>query len=276
MHHVQLDCFFRELLGSFIYNNPINVVLLIKALIYFFRRRTIVKEPTFRLLVWLGLPLILTVLFLSVFNDTLPHWSGPAYTTLILLTALYLSTRPLYLSRRIISYGIGMTGAALIIAIGIINYWPGTLGENSMPDYGRNDITLDMSGWRAFGENFKQLYERDGQFTQSKPSFIFSNYWFPAGHLDFYVARPMGLNVKAVGNLHDIHHFAWLNKRLPELKKGESAYYIAISNFYDPVPEGLAKCFKKISEPVLITQKRSGKIARYFYVYRLMGYEGGK
>ena len=34
------------------------------------------------LLWWLGLPLIFTVLLLAVFNDTLPHWSGPGFTRL--------------------------------------------------------------------------------------------------------------------------------------------------------------------------------------------------
>jgi hypothetical protein len=268
IRHIQADSFLRELLGSFIYNNPVNVVMLISALIYFTRKWKTGIEPSIKILLWLGLPLILTVLFLSVFNDTLPHWSGPAYTTLILVSSLYLSRQPHFFAKKMINYAVGITGIFLIVAIGIINYWPDTLGNKTMPDYGKNDVTLDMNGWREFGNNFSHFYKEN---NTDKPGTIFSNYWFPAAHLDFYVARPIGLQVRAIGSLQEIHHFAWLNKRIPSLQKGSSAYYIAISNFNDPVPPELVKQFQEISAPVAIPQKRSGKIARYFYVYTLKG-----
>lgn len=270
--HIQPDSFFRELFGSFLYNNPVNVVLLIIVLIFFIKKRGSLTDPAYTLLLWLGLPLILIVLFLSIFNDTLPHWSGPAYTTLILITAIDISRRSALFVKRIVTYAISVTGVALIIAIGIINYWPGTTGEKTMPDYGENDITLDMCGWRAFGADFKQFYQKDLQINKDTARYIFSNYWFPAGHLDFYVARPMGINVKAIGPLHAIHHFAWLNALLLPLENGASAYYITISNFYAPPPAELVKQFKTVSAPALIPQWRSGKIARYFYIYRLTGY----
>lgn len=266
IRHFQFDSFIRELLGSFGYNNPVNVVLLVISLI------AIRKQPgPLALVLWLGLPLIGTVLFLSLFNDTLPHWSGPAYTTLILVTAWWLSEEPFLKTQRLLKASISLCAGALILATAIINYWPGTLGQKSTPGYGKHDVTLDMSGWASFGKQFRAFREKDNINTR----FIFSNYWFPAAHLDFYVARPAGMYVKAVGNLNDIHHFAWLNAKLPEIKAGEDAYYIAISNFNDPVPDAVVHSFKSVSEPAIISGFRNGHLARYFYVYRLNGYQPG-
>lgn len=266
IRHLQLDSFIREMVGSFFYNSPVNVSLLIGALIAFRKQLQSVA-----VLLWLGLPLIITVLFLSLFNDTLPHWSGPGYTTLILVTALHLSEKSLSFSAGITRWSMIITGVALAASICLINYWPGTLGSRQKEEFGKHDVTLDMSGWSAFGKDFAAMYRKDP--ATAHPRFIFNNYWFPAAHLDFYVAKPLGLQLKAVGSLHNIHHFAWLNQKLPELKPGEDAYFISISNFNDPVPEELAKKFGKISEAVLIPQMRSGKEARYFYVYRLIGFK---
>lgn len=269
IHHLQPDSFFRELIGSFFYNNPVNVVLLIGALLAF--RKKVLRSIA--LLLWLGLPLIITVMFLSLFNDTLPHWSGPGYTTLILVTALHLSEQSLWFSTRITRWAMGIAGVALAAAFTLINCWPGTLGSRKKEETGKHDVTLDMSGWRAFGHDFATLYQHDSMLYKTHPRFIFNNYWFPAGHLDFYVARPLHLQLQAIGSLHDIHHFAWLNKKLPQLQKGEDAYFISISNFNDPVPQALAKKFEKITDAVLIPQSRGGKVARYFYVYRLIGFK---
>lgn len=266
IRHFQFDSFIRELLGSFAYNNPVNVVLLVIALLAIRK-----QAGNLTLILWLGLPLIGTVLFLSLFNDTLPHWSGPAYTTLILVTAYWLSDEAFFKTQRLLKASISLCAGALILATALINYWPGTLGQKSLPDYGKHDVTLDMSGWASFGKQFKKFRELDDSSTR----FIFSNYWFPAAHLDYYVARPAGMHVKAIGPLNDIHHFAWLNAKLPELKEGEDAYYIAISNFNDPVPEAVVHSFRSVSEPVTISGFRNGGLARYFYVYRLSGFKPG-
>ncbi|QEC41512.1 ArnT family glycosyltransferase [Pseudobacter ginsenosidimutans] len=268
IRHFQFDSFIRELLGSFAYNNPLNVILLVASLVALKW-----KLKQYSLILWLGLPLILTVIFLSLFNDTLPHWSGPAYSTLILLTAARLSGINSRKVKKWTTAGISLTAGVLLTAICIINYWPGTLGNKSIPDFGKHDITLDMSGWRNFGKDFSNLYKEDKKSAKDSPRFIFSNYWFPAAHLDFYVARPIGLFVKGIGDINAIHHFAWLNEKLPELKPGEDAYYIGISNFYEPVPEAITKRFSEVSAPVSIPQIRNGKVARYFYVYRLKGYK---
>jgi hypothetical protein len=276
---VQVDSFLRELIGSFFYNNPVNVVLLISGIVYFKRKRMPFTTNGNELLWWLGLPLIVTVLLLAVFNDTLPHWSGPGFTTLIPLTALYIRNRQknqITNMPAVIRWALGLTTGILVAAILLINYWPGSLGETQLPEWGKGDVTLDMSGWRQIGNKFSEVYKKDQQQWQSNtPSTIFADYWFPAAHLQFYVASPLQLPVMAVGSMGDIHHFAWLNQRLPPLQKGANAYYITVSNFYEPPPAELLAYFESASQPALISQTRSGVVVRYVYVYTLINYKGG-
>ncbi len=272
IRQLQPDSFFRELFGSFLYNNPLNVILLILSIVHFRKSQSLGSAEAYRLIFWVGFPLIITVLFLSLFNDTLPHWSGPAYTTLIFISSMYLSNASIKFVRKSLKYALVLTTTFIVVAFGIINFWPGTLGEKKMPDFGKHDITLDMSGWRQFGKDFKKIYESDTISLTKKPVYLFSNYWFPAAHLDFYVARPVGVQVMAFGNLHNIHHFEWLNKYLSPMEDGDMAYYITISNFNDPPSEELKKMFEEVSEPVSIPQIRNGKIARYFYIYRMKSF----
>ena len=139
-----------------------------------------------------------------------------------------------------------------------------------MPEFGKHDVTLDMSGWRQFRDSL-QTYRQDAPV----PACIFANYWFPGGHLDYYVSGPLQLPVRVVGPLQDIHHFAWLNPILPDLKKGQHAWYVTVSNFYSPPPIELTAHFDSCYLIKRIPQYRSGQIVRYFYVYALVDYRGG-
>jgi hypothetical protein len=275
------DSFFREIFGSILYNNPINVILLISGCFYFRKRPGAFVQSGIAVLWWLSLPLIGTVLFLAVFNDTLPHWSGPAYTTLIPVTALLLQDKLSVVNRQLtmpspIKWALGLTGGTLIAVIILINYWPGSLGRKEMPAFGKGDVTLDMTGWRQFEHKFSSVYAKDRQQQLIDSSTcIFADYWFPAAHLLFYTGKPLHIPVMAVGSMGDIHHFAWLNQYVPPLHNNANAYYITVSNFYEPPPAELTRYFESVSEPTLISQERSGHVVRYFYIYRLMHYRGG-
>jgi hypothetical protein len=264
--HFHPESFGREILGEVLYSNPVNYVLLIMAIAQF---RTQNKNAI--LLKWLSFPLIGTVLFISVFNDTLPHWSGPAYATLIPFTALYLRNRqyPREFLPPVI-FALRLIVVALVICIGMIKYFPGSMGQQRLPEWGKNDITLDMSGWRQFSDSLQK------KLPGSPPiDCIFTDYWFPGGHLDFYTGYQLNLPVRVVGSLADIHHFAWLNPGLPTLRTGQNAWYITISNFYHEPPKKLTEHFLQCSRTFTIPQLRSGSIVRYFYIYQLTNYLGG-
>jgi hypothetical protein len=279
LDHLQPDSFLRELSGSILYNNPVVFVLIVTSVIFIIKHKP-ANPPEVKLFFFLALPLIVTILIISVFNDTLPHWTGPAYLSFIPLVGLYFNNRRNVRATandtpHIIKAAISLTFIFLLLAGSLINYFPGSLGKKQMPDFGANDVTLDMCGWKQFGKDFRNLYETDKKHKVTTGDYIFSDYWFPAAHLDFYVATPLHLKVFAVGRLNDIHHFAWLNALHNLPAKGTDNYFIAVSNFYKPPPPAVIKCFEHISAPILISQHRSGVVVRYFYIYRLIGYKGG-
>jgi 4-amino-4-deoxy-L-arabinose transferase-like glycosyltransferase len=88
---INIDSFLREFLGGAMYNNPINYFLIVTALVAVWKNKIYLKVIYTRLLLLQSLPLILILLSVSLFRDTLPHWSGPGFIALIILTACYLS-----------------------------------------------------------------------------------------------------------------------------------------------------------------------------------------
>ena len=84
------DLFFTELGGQILYNNPVNFILGVLAIVAVFRRRSGLENSYAKLLLWISLPLIFLFLFFSLFRATLPHWTGPAWTSIILISAAYL------------------------------------------------------------------------------------------------------------------------------------------------------------------------------------------
>jgi len=263
--HLHMDSLFREIAGELLYNNPVNTFLLVLSMLLFRKNYNGAV-----LLKWLSLPLILTVIGISLFNDTLPHWSGPAYSSLTPLTALYLRTNIIGSAiPRAVRWSLSIAAAALVISVLIINGYPGTLGEKKMPEWGRGDVTLDMSGWRQITDSLQQHLGPD------TPASLITNFWFPGGHLDFYASHQLGIPVRVVGSLNDIHHFAWLNPKLAPLQQGQNAWFITLSNFLKKPPPLLLSCFRNTAAPLAIPQFRSGRIVRYLYLYRLEGYTGG-
>ena len=80
--------FIREILQQFLYNNPFNVVLMLIAIVAGLQLGY-KKLPALSLYNCIALPLAGALLFVSLFRDaTLPHWSGPAYVTLVPAAAM--------------------------------------------------------------------------------------------------------------------------------------------------------------------------------------------
>jgi hypothetical protein len=158
----------------------------------------------------------------------------------------------------------------LIAGVAIVRLSPVNFGSHNRSEYGEYCPTLDLSGWNDFSKEFASLAKDDVASGKMKPgASIIINKWFPGGHLEFYTSRESGLGVAAIGRLDDIHKFAWLNKEREPLHLADDGYAIVPSNLPLNVKEAYADYFETISEPVMITQKRSGGIVRYFYVYRM-------
>jgi len=271
-HEIQIDSFFREIVGEFAYQNPVIFILIIAAIIYFIRKRTLLSSLNRIWLLCMSVPMIFLFWGISLLNPTLPHWSGPAYIPLFFLAAQYLEERSLRVGLPVfIKVAASFLLIILITATAIIRLSPVNFGSQNMENYGEYCPTLDLTGWKDFSNVFEKLTKIDVQnHTMKANSPIIINKWFPGGHLEYYTARTAGLEVIGIGNLSDLHKFAWQNKINRKLQLGDDAYCIVPSNMPSD-PNNLYKdYFSKINQPVIIDQIRNKGVVRKFYVYRLM------
>jgi hypothetical protein len=153
---------------------------------------------------------------------------------------------------------------------------PLQLGSKDSGELGAKDFTLDLYGWKKFGLEFNKIYvaDIDGKIM-NKEAVVISDKWFPAAHVDYYIAYPNHMKLYAFGPLFDVHNFAWLNYFNKYIKPGDDAYYIAPSNYISDPSALFEHNFKKIEGPIMIPQFRGGKRVREFYVYRMKYYTGG-
>jgi hypothetical protein len=271
-----MDHFIQQLFGSVFYSNPVNFILYVVTIYAVARKKSFRWPKEFPLLLWLSLPLILVLLWTSLFSETLPHWSGPAYISLMLLTACYLDAQNIPgTAFRWLKAAVWVYGLVIMLGWLAILYLPFPIGSREERILGTGDITLDMTGWKKVAGQFDSLYRMDVAGGKMKPgAVILSDYWFPAGHLDHYFSIPYRHNLLAVGPLSHIHHFAWLNARRPRLSNGSDAYFIFPSNEYrTPEPE-LKSAFMTVEDSLLIPQYRSGIRIRNFVVYRMHDFRG--
>ncbi len=276
---LQLDSFLRELSGQVFYNNPVNFVLIVIAIVALIRKKIFVGKNAKHILLITSLPLILIFLIFSLFRSTLPHWSGPGYVGLILLTSAYLSEK--FKSGKLLfpwPIRISLGFLVIILILGVAQINGGMLfhsGEKEITKLGKKDITLDMYGWRQLGEKFSETYNRDLHQGLSDSSFvIISHRWFPAANLDYYVARPLDINVMAIGNLDRIHKYAWINEYRGGMKRGANAYFITRSHDYKDPHHHWDQYFEEIIPADTIKIYRGGRLVEYAFIYRLNNFSG--
>ena len=264
--------FMTQLVGELLYQNPLVYIAIVISLIRIKKVRFQAKSAqAIHLLLWLSIPLILTFWVISLFNATLPHWTGPAYISLFLIAGVYWSTYSRKVIPVLLKWAIAFTGALVIGFVLLVYVFPKQLGSHDKENLGEYNPINDVTGWQYFSENFKNLYIKDQQSgAMSKNASIIVHKWFPGGHLLFYTARPLGIKVLAVGALEDVHKFAWLNKDKANLSIGEDAYFITPSNLPANPTSLYQSYFVSVqSVPDTISIKTKGVLLRHFYVYRL-------
>ena len=266
--------------GQVFYNNPFIFFFIIVSTVAAIKNSLPVLTSHKRLLLYCSLPLIIIATVISLFKNVLPHWTGPAYYGLVLLSACYFSKQKMktnFEKRLMPNPLLAASGFQLLVIVGgvmLINFMPGSLGNKKEKiKFGEGDFTLDMYGWKSFKKDFNKLVKADLQNGNMKADAgIISNKWFPASHIDYYVAMPLQKNLIAIGDTNDIHQYAWINNERRKLKSGDDAYCIVPSNNYIDAAALYSKFFKTVLPPQIIEQKRSGKTCRYFYIWRMKHY----
>lgn len=265
----KLDSLLREILGEWVYQNPIVIVIILVALFYFIKQKAFAHHPILVWLLCMSLPMIFLFWGVSAFNPTLPHWAGPGYVALFILAGLYLEIKAANIYPTLIKWAAGLIIIVLIVFIGASNFSPINFGSQDKENFGEYCPTLDVSGWQQFSKDFNTLQQKQvSEGTIQPQSPILVNMWFPAAQLEYYVSRKTNNPIIATGELQDVHQFAWLNQKRM-LQKGSDAYCIVPSNYPFNVSEKYAKHFASISQPTIINQVRGGKVVRYFKVFVL-------
>ena len=275
---LRVDYFLMEILGEFLYNNPVNVIIIILSLIAVLKKQIIIPKKYVRYILLTSLPLILIFIFFSFTRRTLPHWTAPGYTTLILIAAAWLSFKYQDKKKRFIFPAEINVSVLLLIIVLILGYTQIKYGiirfdnpEQVAPqELGKSDPSLDIYGWSQIGSKFKEIFKRDikkGDFDQFPV--LISQRWFPAANLDYYVASPLDMKLLTIGSIESIHKYYWINRQRGGFKLGMDAYFITTSHdFYDPTI-GLKTYFASIDPPDTIRIKRGNKYVMNAFVYRM-------
>ncbi|MFH1298159.1 MAG: glycosyltransferase family 39 protein [Bacteroidota bacterium] len=266
------EFFLVEILGQFSYNNPVNVVLIILAIIALNRDARFLKKEYTRLILWISLPLVSAFLIFALFARTLPHWTGPAYFGFILIAASWLSERSKTNYRlKLFPWPIGI---AILLLLSILTLAVGQIRFGWIPlsKWGAVDITHGMYGWKQLGEKFAPIVEFDRELLlidAQAPIFTFR--WFPAANFDYYIARKTGNRVYALGSLDRIHKYHWINQKRGNLPIGMDVYYIALSDDYEDPMKLYGDLFTVIQPSDTIEITRGDELVRKAFIYRMIG-----
>ena len=275
---LNFSTFGTEVAGEMLYNNPVNFVLAIIAVIAAFKGKIDMEKPALRLVLCTTLPLILAFLLFSLTRQTLPHWNAPAYSLLVLPSACWLCGKnpkrngSFSLPKSIIA-ALCVLMVTVCFGIAEINTGFIPLDRHTEPEMlGRNDFTLDMFGWRQLETKFATLREQKiAEDVMKEEDGIVADEWFPLANLDYYVARPLGMKVMGIGYPENLHKYLWINEERGGFKKGEDFWFLTDSRYLKN-PNGLYPGGFESIEPLgTITIERGGKPAKNFFVYACKG-----
>ena len=273
--------FVTEIFGELIYNNPINYILIIIALVAFFKGRKYLEATSGRLLLCFALPFIVVFWYFSMTRPILPHWSAPAFTVLLLFVAAYLADKQcikeetIKLPKPIIA---SVTLLITVLVLGTVEIKTGVVplrfGEraNSVRYYGETDFTTMLYGWRSIKDDFQKIREEKiSEGVMKESDGMVALQWFPLANFDYYVANPLGVNMFGLRDTYYIHKYTWINEYRGGLKKGDDYWFLNESSDYYAPERYLENQFEEIVPCDTIVVDRCGKPAKYVFVYMCKG-----
>lgn len=268
---INLSTFGTEIAGEFFYNNPVNFMLAIIAVITAFKKKLNIEKSAQRLILCIALPLILVFLFFSLTRPTLPHWNAPAYVLLILLSAVYLRDKHTDSDKLPKSIIAALSVLMVTIVIGVAEIKTGfiPLDKHTEPEMlGRDDFTLDMYGWRQLGEKFATFRdEKVAEGIMKAEDGIVANEWFPLANLDYYVARPLNMKVMGIGWPEFLHEYLWINEKRSGFQLGEDYWFLTDSRYLKDPKKLYQWYFREIELVGTIEIERCGRPVKNFFVY---------
>lgn len=260
------------LFGQLMINNPFNMLIILFAVIAFCRHR-ISRLPALYIYNFIGIPLGLLLLFISLYRTTLPHWSGPAFITLIPLAAIWLAQMSKKIYLKLIPLSLGANILFMISWFFVINFFPGNLGSKIKFEQGKGDLSLDMYGWKEAGKRFDSLYQNEaasGVMPKNSPVICYK--WWGA-HIEYYFCRPIGIQMIGLGKMNELHEYMWMNEMRKDKVNLSGAYCIVNSDDYYDVYDAYNNYYSQIDTITQIQILRGNKPSHNFTVFRLSGWK---
>jgi hypothetical protein len=271
---LNFNYFTTELAGEFLYNNPVNFVLIVIAIITGLRRRLQINMAHNRIILLAALPIIFSFIVFSLFRSTLPHWSAPGYTSLIVLAAVWLDQKQEISKFRIpVPVISALSILAIILVLGTLQIRLALFNIDHSTSYhnlGKNDPSLDLTGFEQTGEKFAKIVARDQENgLMPKDAILAGNNWFPLANYDYYAASPFGMKVYGFGSLNRIHKYAWINQINGGFTPGMNAYYITDSRDYHSPFGVFEEYFESVEAADTIQIFTGNKLVKRAFVFRL-------
>lgn len=277
---IDVSRFLKQFSAIVFSTGPIHFVLICAGVYAAIRGKLIAGKNELRMLLMCSLPLIIIVWLISLFNEVLPHWPGPAFSTLLLLPAVQLAARVENSKKGmhgVLKFSVAYLVLIVILGVLSVNYFPGTLStEKQGMKTGADDGTLDMYGWKQAGMKFDSLRRMDVAMKAmpAQAPIVIAD-WITAAHIDYYIGEPAGVETWGLGDAYSLHQYYWMNAYKRPLLKGESAYLVIPSNLFS------FKNFNRVTGEfsdynfaLIFPGYRSGVICKEYYVVRLYGYTG--
>jgi len=258
------DSFLREIVGQIVYNNPYVFVMIFIMMIAIIKKKFIIVKKQLRMFFLFAFPLVFTTIYLSISRDTLPHWSGVSYITLLPLLALFLEGRKNIAKKLTIGLGV-FTLILFVLTLEINNGFMLEADIDKKPELiGRKDAIMDLYGWQQTSEKISKIIQQEN--LNQLP--IISDHWFPAAHIDYYIAKPNDMLVYGKGDLQQLHKYYWINKVSPKLND-KKVLYITDSRNYKHPKEAFKKDNYQDTLLTVIPILRSKKTVKNVFLYQL-------
>lgn len=260
-----LDYFFREIFGEIFYNNPFSFGIYVATFIYIFKNKIPFSNQE-KLLLFFAFPLIITSILISFGTETLPHWSALSYYSFMIISGKIISKNIKFQLFTKISFGF----LIFIMIFGLIEINNGFImnlksASQTFEEKGRNDFTQDTYGWKQFATKFQSISK---EYPEVKN---FATYrWYPASHIDFYVAKPLGLSTKVFGDYISTHEYFFIQNQKTTPDENETYFFIESSNRGYKIQDFITNNYKqevnfKNIDTIAITRRND--TIRYELVY---------
>ncbi len=264
--------FFEEFLGQFLLNNPFIVILIGMALTAW-RKKEITHSPAISIFQFMGIPLIVLLFIIAISRDTYPHWSGPAWVSLLPVAAVWLAEKEAKIFPSWIKLLLGGFILFIVCWPFVVRFYPGMFGSKDQKDLGKGDTRLDIYGWKKGGEEFAGIYRNAVKTRDVPPNTPLVSYKWWGAHVEYYFSRPAGTSMIGLGPIVDTHHYLWINNWRKDSLNFTNAFCIVPSDEWYDVHQKFDPYYSKIDSVTKIETVRMGKTVRFFYVYKLSGWK---